>query len=92
MRSERYKTIQHMIATNTFIVTERNRCGSTEYITASIINPMFFQLTPEEVLDGIQGYLGSNDHLVTRYECTTRGEWTELEITVERTDNASPRY
>lgn len=83
MRSERYKMIQQLVDGNMFVVTDRVRYGDTVHVTARIINSMFFQLTQEEIVDGINGYMGCCN-ILTQFECVYRGgEFVDLEITMK---------
>lgn len=70
MRTERFKTILQMVEDNTFQVVERHRIGDTEQLEVKILAAIFFQLTQEEVLDGINGYMGCK-------QCVTEVRWDE---------------
>lgn len=92
MRSERYKMITEMIRNGSFNVIDRRRVGDTEYVSARILDSMFFQLTQEEVIDGINGYLGCNS-LVTDFQVNAAccgSEFVELDITMKDVHRAKP--
>lgn len=90
MRNERYKTITEMINNGGFIVVERHRVGDKDCVSVEIRDSMFFQLTGQEIMDGINGYIGSNKLLVSCEidSSSERRDYVRLNITMKDTYRA----